>query len=91
MVRSRIIVEKKKSSSLAAALLSVLPTFPNDAHVIHLFSFLKGYSLAGYRRGSTVTHQIKPSGSNSGDDGGSCFLRQMLKVQDTISIGQPRI
>mmetsp|Transcript_55834 Transcript_55834/g.62423 ORF Transcript_55834/g.62423 Transcript_55834/m.62423 type:complete len:967 (+) Transcript_55834:260-3160(+) len=87
----------KKSSG------SVLPTFPNDPHVIHLFSFSKGYSLAGYRCGYVVTHQHNPNSGNTGsgsedndsgsgsNSGGSDFLRQMLKVQDTIPIGPPRI
>ena len=57
-----------------------LPTFANESHVIHLFSFSKGYSLAGYRCGYLISHK------NAGE-----FLHHMLKVQDTIPIGPPRI
>lgn len=59
-----------------------LPTFPDDPHVIHVFSFSKGYALAGYRCGYLVTHK-----NNNGGE----FLEQMLKVQDTIPIGPPRL
>eukprot|EP00536_Pseudo-nitzschia_multiseries_P003907 jgi/Psemu1/186828/e_gw1.62.116.1 len=60
-----------------------LPTFPDDPHVIHVFSFSKGYALAGYRCGYLVTHKQDASGGQ--------FLPQMLKVQDTIPIGPPRL
>ena len=60
-----------------------LPTFPDDPHVIHVFSFSKGYALAGYRCGYLVTHKQDASGGK--------FLNQMLKVQDTIPIGPPRL
>jgi len=40
--------------------------------------------MAGYRCGYVVTHK------NSGNSGGE-FLQNMLKVQDTIPIGPPRI
>jgi len=62
-----------------------LPTFPNDPHVIHVFSFSKGYAMAGYRCGYLVTHKEDVSNNQSG------FLTQMLKVQDTIPIGPPRL
>ncbi|OEU23311.1 PLP-dependent transferase [Fragilariopsis cylindrus CCMP1102] len=57
-----------------------LPTFANESHVVHLFSFSKGYSLAGYRCGYLISHK------NAGE-----FLHHMLKVQDTIPIGPPRM
>ena len=60
-----------------------LPTFPDEPHVIHVFSFSKGYAMAGYRCGYLVTHK------NDASKGG--FLSQMLKVQDTIPIGPPRL
>jgi len=60
-----------------------LPTFPNDPHVIHVFSFSKGYAMAGYRCGYLVSHKEDPSGGH--------FLSQLLKVQDTIPIGPPRL
>ncbi len=62
-----------------------LPTFPDDPHVIHVFSFSKGYAMAGYRCGYLVTHKDDASNTKGG------FLTQMLKVQDTIPIGPPRL
>jgi aspartate/methionine/tyrosine aminotransferase len=58
-----------------------LATFA-DPHVIHIFSFSKSYSLAGYRCGYLVTHK-------EADDGR--LWDNLLKVQDTIPIGPPRI
>jgi aspartate/methionine/tyrosine aminotransferase len=60
-----------------------LPTFPDDSHVVHVFSFSKGYAMAGYRCGYLVTHK---NDASKGE-----FLSQMLKVQDTIPIGPPRL
>jgi aspartate/methionine/tyrosine aminotransferase len=51
-----------------------------DSHVIHLFSFSKSYSLAGYRCGYLTMSQEKEH-----------VWTQMLKVQDTLPIGPPRI
>ena len=62
-----------------------LPTFPDESHVIHVFSFSKGYAMAGYRCGYLVTHKNDASKTKGG------FLEQMLKVQDTIPIGPPRL
>ena len=62
-----------------------LPTFPDEPHVIHVFSFSKGYAMAGYRCGYLVTHKNDASNTKGG------FLAQMLKVQDTIPIGPPRL
>jgi aspartate/methionine/tyrosine aminotransferase len=50
-----------------------------DSHVIHIFSFSKSYSLAGYRCGCLVVHDE------------SSLWPQLLKVQDTIPIGPARI
>jgi len=68
--------------------INPLPTFPDDPHVIHVFSFSKGYAMAGYRCGYLVTHKDDAASSNT--ERGE-FLRQMLKVQDTIPIGPPRL
>ena len=58
-----------------------LATFPDSPYVIHIFSFSKSYSLAGYRCGYLVLHEDAPFDA----------FAQMLKVQDTIPIGPPRI
>jgi aromatic aminotransferase len=57
-----------------------LPTFPEAPHVIHIFSFSKSYSLAGYRCGYLVTHKDCTQ-----------LWQNMLKVQDTVPIAPPRI
>jgi len=67
----------------AAPTVNPLPTFPDDSHVVHVFSFSKGYAMAGYRCGYLVTHKNDASKGK--------FLSQMLKVQDTIPIGPPRL
>mmetsp|Transcript_13002 Transcript_13002/g.18405 ORF Transcript_13002/g.18405 Transcript_13002/m.18405 type:complete len:466 (-) Transcript_13002:4-1401(-) len=56
--------------------------FP-DEHVIHIFSFSKGYALAGFRCGYVVL-------SSEGELGREAY-QQMLKVQDTIPICPSRI
>jgi aspartate/methionine/tyrosine aminotransferase len=63
-----------------------LATFPESPHVIHIFSFSKSYSLAGYRCGYLVLH-TGDSTSNSNLE----LWTNMLKVQDTLPIGPPRI
>lgn len=67
-----------------------LPTFPDDPHVVHVFSFSKGYAMAGYRCGYLVTHKNDAFNTGEGGTQGE-FLSQMLKVQDTIPIGPPRL
>lgn len=57
-----------------------LATFPESRHVIHLFSFSKSYSLAGYRCGYLVLHEDCQQ-----------LWKNMLKVQDTLPISPPRI
>lgn len=54
--------------------VSVFPGF-SGKHVIHIFSFSKGYALAGYRCGYIVV-------SKEADD----LYQQMRKAQDTIPI-----
>jgi aromatic aminotransferase len=51
-----------------------------DPHVIHIFSFSKGYSLAGYRCGYVVVSKDVNE-----------MYQQMRKVQDTIPICPSRI
>lgn len=50
----------------------------NDPHVINIFSFSKGYSMAGFRVGYITV-------SNS-SEASRAMYQQMLKVQDTIPI-----
>ena len=57
---------------------SVFPCFP-DPHVIHIFSFSKGFALAGYRCGYVVVAKEA-----------SDMYQQMRKVQDTIPICSSR-
>lgn len=57
-------------------------TFPESSNVIHIFSFSKSYSLAGYRCGYLcLSHHEKHIE----------LLKNMLKVQDTVAIAPPRI
>jgi katanin p60 ATPase-containing subunit A1 len=57
-----------------------IATFPAASHVIHIFSFSKSYSLAGYRCG----YLCLPKDNEN-------LLSNMLKVQDTLPIGPPRV
>jgi aspartate/methionine/tyrosine aminotransferase len=54
--------------------------FP-EPHVIHIFSFSKAYSLAGFRCGYLSVHKEAPMD----------VFKQMVKVQDTIPIGPARM
>ena len=58
----------------------MIATFPKSPHVIHIFSFSKSYALAGYRCGYLCLSKDAPG-----------LLKNMLKVQDTLPIGPPRI
>ena len=67
-----------------------LPTFPNEEHVLHIFSFSKGYSLAGYRCGYLVSCNNQNPNTNlnpfnqdmsASSSSSSSFLPNMLKVQ----------
>ena len=55
----------------------------DDEHVINIFSFSKGYAMAGFRVGYVV---INAKG-NKGNDA----YEQMMKVQDTIPICTSRL
>lgn len=62
-------------------------TFPDAPHVIHIFSFSKSYSLAGYRCG----YLVLPRETDDEEGQPSALLSNMLKVQDTLPIGPPRV
>eukprot|EP00934_Nitzschia_sp_Nitz4_P007302 Nitzschia sp. Nitz4//scaffold41_size133979//110618//111859//NITZ4_003368-RA/size133979-processed-gene-0.226-mRNA-1//1//CDS//3329551533//7292//frame0 len=57
-----------------------IATFPAAPHVIHIFSFSKSYSLAGYRCEYLVMHNESKE-----------LWKNMQKVQDTIPIGPARV
>jgi aspartate/methionine/tyrosine aminotransferase len=68
------------------------PDFPcfDEEHVINIFSFSKGYAMAGFRVGYIVLSS--KNGSNGGGAGaGTVAYNEMLKVQDTIAICASRI
>lgn len=70
------------------------PDFPcfDEEHVINIFSFSKGYAMAGFRVGYIALSS--KNGSNSGGNGagaGTVAYNEMLKVQDTIAICASRI
>jgi aspartate/methionine/tyrosine aminotransferase len=67
-----------------------IATFPDAPHVIHIFSFSKSYSLAGYRCGYLCLHEDATINKASDTKDGS-LLSNMLKVQDTLPIAPPRI
>lgn len=64
------------------------PDFPcfDEEHVINIFSFSKGYAMAGFRVG-----YIALSSKNGNDGSGTKAYMEMLKVQDTIAICASRI
>ena len=66
-----------------------IATFPDAPHVIHIFSFSKSYSLAGYRCGYLCLH--KSASTDQHDNKNNSLLSNMLKVQDTLPIAPPRI
>lgn len=69
------------------------PDFPcfDEEHVINIFSFSKGYAMAGFRVGY-VALSSKGGNNNAGNDGrGTMAYKEMLKVQDTIAICTSRI
>jgi aspartate/methionine/tyrosine aminotransferase len=55
----------------------------DDENVMNIFSFSKGYAMAGYRVGAITI--------NTTTDQGKDVYRQMIKVQDTIPICACRI
>mmetsp|Transcript_1834 Transcript_1834/g.2550 ORF Transcript_1834/g.2550 Transcript_1834/m.2550 type:complete len:509 (+) Transcript_1834:128-1654(+) len=58
----------------------------DQEHVIHIFSFSKGYAMAGFRTG-----YVTFSSKNGKEGKGTLAYEQMLKVQDTIAICTSRI
>jgi aspartate/methionine/tyrosine aminotransferase len=55
----------------------------SDEHVMSIFSFSKGYAMAGFRVGYVVVNTCSEVGKNA--------YEQMVKVQDTIPICTSRI
>ena len=55
----------------------------SDEHVVNIFSFSKGYAMAGFRVGYVV---VNTCGSEGKD-----IYEQMVKVQDTIPIATSRL
>jgi aspartate/methionine/tyrosine aminotransferase len=81
-------VSRKNSLSTSDSEYSLdFPCF-DEEHVINIFSFSKGYSMAGFRVGY-VALSSKSSSSASGS--GTIAYEEMLKVQDTIAICTSRI
>jgi aspartate/methionine/tyrosine aminotransferase len=66
-----------------------IATFPDAPHVIHIFSFSKSYALAGYRCGYICLSNNNNNNNNKQNNNN--ILSNMLKVQDTLPIGPPRV
>jgi aspartate/methionine/tyrosine aminotransferase len=68
------------------------PSFPcfDEEHVINIFSFSKGYSMAGFRVGY-IALSSKCSNESNTKGRGTVAYEEMLKVQDTIAICTTRI
>jgi aspartate/methionine/tyrosine aminotransferase len=68
------------------------PDYPcfDEEHVINIFSFSKGYSMAGFRVGY-ISLSSKSSSDSDSKGRGTVAYEQMLKVQDTIAICTSRI
>jgi DNA-binding transcriptional MocR family regulator len=66
------------------------PDFPcfDEEHVINIFSFSKGFAMAGFRVGYIA---LSSKSANDGVGAGSVAYNEMLKVQDTIAICASRI
>jgi aspartate/methionine/tyrosine aminotransferase len=70
------------------------PDFPcfDEEHVINIFSFSKGYAMAGFRVGYVALSSKNGNDNNDGNGGrGTRAYEEMLKVQDTIAICTSRI
>jgi aspartate/methionine/tyrosine aminotransferase len=72
------------------------PDFPcfDEEHVINIFSFSKGYAMAGFRVGYVALSSKNGEDNNDGDGcrgRGTRAYEEMLKVQDTIAICTSRI
>jgi aromatic aminotransferase len=73
-----------------------IASLPNESHVIHIFSFSKSYSLAGFRCGYVVLSKDSMSSNaaaanTSTSVDASLLFSNMVKVQDTLPIAAPRI
>jgi len=66
------------------------PDFPcfDEEHVINIFSFSKGFAMAGFRVGYIA---LSSKSANDGVGAGTVAYNEMLKVQDTIAICASRI
>lgn len=89
LVQPQFDVSKKNSLSTSDSEYS--PDFPcfDEEHVINIFSFSKGYSMAGFRVGYVALSS--KSSSSSANGRGTIAYEEMLKVQDTIAICTSRI
>jgi aspartate/methionine/tyrosine aminotransferase len=69
------------------------PDFPcfDEEHVINIFSFSKGYAMAGFRVGYVVLSSKNDNSDESEGGRGTQAYEEMLKVQDTIAICTSRI
>lgn len=67
------------------------PEYPcfDEEHVINIFSFSKGYAMAGFRVGYVALSS--KTGFDGGVGKGTMAYEQMLKVQDTVAICTSRI
>jgi len=68
------------------------PAYPcfDEEHVINIFSFSKGYAMAGFRVGY-IALSSKASSIDGGKGMGTAAYEKMLKVQDTIAICVSRL
>jgi len=63
----------------------------DEEHVINIFSFSKGYAMAGFRVGYIALSSKNGSNDGGGAGAGTVAYNEMLKVQDTIAICASRI
>lgn len=78
--------DKNRLPTSPGADASAAPDFPcfDEEHVVSIFSFSKGYAMAGFRVGYVAL--------SSGDGGrGTRAYEEMLKVQDTVAICASRL
>jgi aspartate/methionine/tyrosine aminotransferase len=80
-----------KRNSIPNSTMHDIPDYPcfDEEHVINIFSFSKGYSMAGFRVGYIALSSKSSHGNGKGR--GSIAYEEMLKVQDTIAICTSRI
>ncbi len=69
------------------------PAFPcvDEEHVVNIFSFSKGYAMAGFRVGYIALSSRASSSIDGGRGMGTAAYEEMLKVQDTIAICVSRL